>query len=258
MPDVDLVVSEHVATVTIDRPPVNATDRATLRAVGDAFLSLGERKDVRVAVLTGAGDRMFIGGADVKALGQDQLEQSPADLLDRGYAGRRALWSVYDCAVPVIAAVNGHAVGGGVAFAAVCDLIVAAENAEFWTPEINVGMLGAFSQLSLLVGRHVARELFLTADRISAAELRDLGAIRHVVPREQLTAETLALARRIAAKSPIAVRLAKESMNRAEFRPLKEAYQIEQDYTARLLGFEDAAEARRAFAEKRPPNWSWP
>src|SRR5262249_53122686 len=153
------------------------------------------------------------GGADVKAIEAKQPAASPSDLLDRGYAGRRALWSIYDCAVPVIAAVNGHAVGGGVAFAAVCDMIVAAENAEFWTPEINVGLLGAFSQLSLLVGRHVARELFLTTDHISATELKTVGAIRRVVPHSQLMDEAMALAQRVAAKSPIAVRLAKESMN---------------------------------------------
>jgi enoyl-CoA hydratase len=257
MSSIDLAVSNDVAIVTIDRPPVNATDSATLLEIGDAFLSLSDRKDVRVAVFTGAGDRTFIGGADVKRIEGARSEPSLSEVLDRGYAGRRALWSIYDCAVPVIAAVNGHAVGGGVAFAAVCDMIVAADNAEFWTPEINVGMLGAFSQLSLLVGRHVARELFFTTDRISASELRAIGAIRRVVPREQLMDEALALAKRIAQKSPIAVRLAKQSMNRGEFHPLKEAYQIEQDYTARLLRYEDAAEARQAFMEKRPASWSW-
>jgi enoyl-CoA hydratase len=167
------------------------------------------------------------------------------------------MWAIVDCAVPVIAAVNGPALGAGLAFAACCDVIVASENATFGATEINVGLLGASAHLSLLVGRHKARELFFTGDQITAAELHRLGAVRAVVPREQLLEEAGALARTLAAKSPIALRLAKESMNRVEFLPLKEAYRTEQEYTARLLGFEDAAEARQAFLDKRDPEWRW-
>jgi len=257
MSAITLEVADKIATVTIDRPPVNATDRQTLTEIGDVFESLAERRDVHVAIFTGAGDRVFIGGADMKTVAAPVDDPPVALLLDRGVAARRAMWSIYDCGVPVIAAVNGHAVGSGVALAAVADMIVAADNATFSTTEIDVGLLGAFSQLSLLVPRHVARELFLTAERISAWELHEMGVIRRVVPRAELMATALDLARTVAAKSPIAVRLAKQAMNRAEFRPLKDAYQIEQDYTARLLGYEDSTEARRAFAEKRTPDWHW-
>jgi enoyl-CoA hydratase len=167
------------------------------------------------------------------------------------------MWAITDCAVPVIGAINGPALGAGLAFAACCDILVAAEEASFGVPEINVGLLGASAHVSLLVGRYKAREMFFTGERVSAAELHRLGAVRAVVPRADLLATAGALADELAAKSPIALRLAKESMNRVEHLSLKEAYRTEQDYTARLSTFEDAAEARAAFTEKRPPSWKW-
>jgi enoyl-CoA hydratase len=167
------------------------------------------------------------------------------------------MWSITDCAVPVIGAINGPAIGAGVAFAACCDMLVASENATFATLEINVGLLGASAHLSTLVGRHKAREMFFLGEKVPAAELHRLGAVRAVVPSDELLPTALDLARQLAAKSPIALRLAKESMNRVEHLPLKDAYRTEQDYTARLLGFEDSAEARAAYREKRDPEWRW-
>jgi enoyl-CoA hydratase len=170
---------------------------------------------------------------------------------------RDAMWAITDCAVPVIGAINGPALGAGLAFAACCDILIASDNARFGTTEINVGLLGASAHLSLLVGRHKAREMFFTGEQVPAAELYRLGAVRHVVPLDDLHSAARDLALALAAKSPIALRLAKESMNRVEFLPLKDAYRTEQDYTARLLGFEDAVEARQAFMEKREPAWKW-
>jgi enoyl-CoA hydratase len=254
---VRLDVADHVATVTIDRPPVNAVDTATLARLGDAFRSLGEDRDVRVAILTGAGGRSFVGGADLRTIDDDRAAGSPGHQLDRGLVAREAMWAISDCPVPVIGAINGPAIGAGLALAAVCDILLAADTATFGTTEINVGLLGASAHLSLLVGRHKARELFFTGELIGAEELHRLGAIRKVVPQGELADEARALAGVLAAKSPIALRLAKESMNRVEFLPLKDAYRTEQDYTARLLGFEDSAEARAAFLEKRDPDWKW-
>ena len=170
---------------------------------------------------------------------------------------RDAFWSITDCAVPVIGAINGPALGAGLAYAACCDILIASENATFGTTEINVGLLGASAHLSLLVGRHKARELFFTGETIGADELYRLGALRAVVARADLMDAALELASTLAAKSPIALRLAKEAMNRVEGLPLKEAYRTEQDYTARLLRFDDAKEANAAFLEKRPPDWKW-
>ncbi|MEB3070645.1 enoyl-CoA hydratase-related protein [[Mycobacterium] vasticus] len=252
-------VVDHVATVTFDRPPVNAVNVMALLAIRDAFRSLNDNRDVRVAIFTAAGDRAFMGGADLGSVGErpDPAVDTPVFQLDSGRVAREAMWAVTDCAVPVIGAINGPAIGAGVAFAACCDILVAAESASFGTLEINVGLLGASSQLSLLVGRHKAREMFFLGEKVPAAEMYRLGAVREVVPRDKLMSVAGEIAATLASKSPIALRLAKESMNRVEHMPLKEAYRTEQDYTARLLTYEDSAEARQAYLEKRPPEWKW-
>ncbi|WP_028935824.1 enoyl-CoA hydratase-related protein [Pseudonocardia spinosispora] len=257
MSAVTVEVADLVATVTLDRPPVNAVDRTALLAIRDAFTSLNGRRDVRAAVFTSAGTRAFMGGADLDGFDGGLDGQPAPEVTDPGTVAREALWAVTDCAVPVVAAVNGPAIGAGLAFAACCDMIVAAEHATFGALEINVGLLGASAQLSLLVGRHKAREMYFLGEKVSAAELHRLGAVRAVVPAELLTATAGELAAALATKSPIALRLAKESMNRVEFLPLKEAYRTEQDYTNRLLTYADSAEARAAYLEKRPPRWGW-
>ena len=258
MGDLSVEVRDFVAVVTLDRPPVNAVTPQTYLEIVEVFGSFAERKDVRVAILTAAGTRAFVGGADLNAIDDPAPANWPARrLLDRGVLARDAMWAIGECAVPVVAAVNGPAIGAGVALAAMCDVLVLADNATFGLPEINVGLLGASSHLSLLVGRHIARELFFTGEVISATELRDLGAVRHVVPATELLGVAWRIATTLASKSPIALRLAKESMNRAEFLALKDAYRTEQDYTARLMTFEDSAEARAAYLEKRSPEWNW-
>jgi enoyl-CoA hydratase len=254
---ISLAIDEHIAVVTIDRPPVNAVDRDAHVAIRGAFESLNDNRDVRVAIFTAVGDRAFMAGADLRTVNQRPTDLAPTDVTDPARYARDAFWSITDCAVPVIGAINGPALGAGLAYAACCDILIASDNATFGTTEINVGLLGASSHLSTLVGRHKARELFFTGETISAAELYRLGALRAVVARDQLMEAAMTLARTLAAKSPIALRLAKESMNRVEDLPLKEAYRTEQDYTARLLRFEDAKEANAAFLEKRPPEWKW-
>ena len=255
---VTVAVADNIAVVTLDRPPVNAVDRLALAAIRDAFRSLDDRRDVRVAVFTAAGTRAFMGGADLNSVADRQRDgEAPTSITDPGRVARDAMWAVTDCAVPVIGAINGPAIGAGLAFAACCDILLAAEHATFGTLEINVGLLGASAHLSSLVGRHKAREMFFLGEKVPATELHRLGAVRAVVPAEELLPAALDLARQLAAKSPIAMRLAKESMNRVEHLPLKDAYRTEQDYTNRLLGFEDSAEARQAFTDKRDPQWRW-
>jgi enoyl-CoA hydratase len=259
MPDLRVEVADHIATVTLDRPPVNAITRATMAEIASVFDAVGADRDVRVAVFTAEGERAFMAGVDLRSVGPPDRgpDVAPALVVDPSRAARDAMWAITDCAVPVIAAVNGPALGAGLAFAACCDIIVAAEEATFGTTEINVGLLGAGAHLSMLVGRHKARELFFTGETVTAAELHRLGAVRAVVPRDRLLADAHALAASLAAKSPIALRLAKESMNRIEGLDLKDAYRIEQEYTARLQTFDDAAEARQAYLDKRPPEWRW-
>jgi enoyl-CoA hydratase/carnithine racemase len=212
---------------------------------------------VRVAIFTAAGDRAFMAGLDLKAP-TPGVEETPARFVtDSGLAAREPMWAIVDCAVPVIGAINGPALGAGLAFAVCCDILIAADHATFATTEINVGLLGASAHLSRLVGRHKAREMFFTGEAVTAEELHRLGAVRAVVPRAELLSTARALAGVLAAKSPLALRLAKESMNRVEDVPLRDAYRIEQDYTNRLQRFDDAREARQAFLEGRDPSWTW-
>jgi enoyl-CoA hydratase len=251
-------LTDHVATVTFDRPPVNAVDLEALAEIRDTFSTLGDDREVRAAIFTSAGDRAFIAGADLRSVDLRQVDNVPAwQVTDSGRLARDAFWAVYDCPVPVIAAVNGPAIGAGLGFVALCDMIISVPGARFGTTEINVGLLGASAHLQLLVGRHRAREMFLTGEMVDAEELHRLGAIRELVARDDLLPRARELAAVFAAKSPIALRLAKEAMNRVEFLPLKDAYRTEQDYTRRLLGFEDSAEARQAFLDKRDPDWKW-
>lgn len=252
-----VTMEDHVATVTIDRPPVNAVDRDAHVAIREAFESLNDNQDVRAAIFTAVGDRAFCAGADLRTVNTRPEHLPPTAITDPARHARDAFWAITDCAVPVIGAINGPALGAGLAYAACCDILIASENATFGTTEINVGLLGASAHLMLLVGRHKARELFFTGEVISAAELYRFGSLRAIVGRDELMGTATELARSLAAKSPIALRLAKESMNRVEDLPLKEAYRTEQDYTARLRRFDDAEEANRAFLEKRPPEWKW-
>lgn len=256
-----LDVGDDIATVTFDRPPVNAIDRPTMGQLAEMFDSLRDRRDVRVAIFTATGRRAFIAGVDLKTFDGPPSEADevppPSQVLDPGQRARAAMRAIKHCAVPVIAAVNGPAIGAGLALAACCDIILAAEGATFGTTEINVGLLGASSHLTRLVGPYKAREMFFTGELVPAQELHRLGAVREVVPHDQLIDTARALARTLAAKSPLALRLAKESMNRVDGLPLEDAYRIEQDYTERLLRMDDATEARRAFFEKREPRWSW-
>jgi enoyl-CoA hydratase len=258
MGTVNVEVADLVATVTFDRPPVNAIDFASMAELTQVFTSFTERRDVRVVIFTATSERAFIAGVDLADVaGRDAAEAPAKTVVDPGHVARDLMWAIADCAVPVIAAVTAPPPGARLAFAARRDILLASEYSTFGTTEINVGLLGASAHLSLLVGRHTAREMFVTGEQVPARELHRVGAVRAVVPRDELLATAIELALSLAAKSPIAMRLAKEAMNRVEFLPLRDAYRIEQDYTNRMLRYEDAAEARAAFLEKRPPSWHW-
>jgi enoyl-CoA hydratase len=256
-------VADHVATVTLDRPPVNALSAPMMRELARVFDELGRGRDAHVAVLTADGDRIFCAGADVKESERRYVrkellpDESVADLVDAGAVVRAMFWGLRHGQLPVVAAVNGLALGAGAALVACCDVVVASETAVFALPEIDVGVLGGARHLQRLVGAWKAREMMLTGDRLPAAELHRLGAVSQVVASADLVATAHALATRIAAKSPLAVRMAKQSMNRVEHLSLEEGYQLEQDYTARVSGLADSREARASWQEKRTPTWTW-
>ncbi|MBI2872055.1 MAG: enoyl-CoA hydratase/isomerase family protein [Chloroflexi bacterium] len=245
---VKLDIRDHIATVTLDRPPVNAITAQVSREIAEAFDGLRDDREVRVAIFTGAG-RCFCAGADIRAA----AERAAGDQEEHHRIARNAHFSIYDCAVPVIGAINGPALGGGLALAAVCDILIAAEEAVLGLPEINVGLLGGGRYLARLVPEQKVRRMMFTGQRLPAREMAQYGTIERVVPGVQLMDAARELAQEIASKSPVAIRLAKESLNRSEYVGLKDGYRTEQDYTSKLANYEDSLEAKRAFLEKRAP-----
>jgi enoyl-CoA hydratase len=242
-------VADHVATVTMCRAPVNAQNarfREELMAVFDA---LHDREDVRALVLTGEG-RAFSAGADLK----DRPDRARPGAYPRHNRWvRESFYSVMECEKPVIAAINGPAIGAGLALALSCDILLAAEDAWVAMTEVDVGLAGGVRHVLMAFGRSDARLMFYTARRIGAADLYRMGVVSAVHPRERLLEEARAIAREIAAKSPLAIRAAKRSFNLVEGMSLRDGYRYEQSQTVELSRTEDSQEAQAAFREKRRP-----
>jgi enoyl-CoA hydratase len=244
-----LEVSDGVALVTLDRPPVNALNRAMRRQLVAAFDDISARDDIRCAVLTGSGS-VFCAGADLKDRPDGAI---PGDFLEHNRITRETGNAIRECAKPVIAAVNGAALGAGLGLMAACDIFYASDNATFGMPEINVGLAGGASMLRTLFGRSTARRMFFTGQRLSAADMLRLNVIEDVLPPEQLLPAAMALAQEIASKAPLAVVYAKRAANMVDVMPQRDAYRFEQEFTMALAKTEDAREARQAFLEKRKP-----
>jgi enoyl-CoA hydratase len=238
--------------VTLDRPPVNAVDLATYAEIRDTFNGLREAfPDGRVIVLEGAG-RHFCAGNDLG----DFETMTSANAPERMQGVREAFWAVRDCPLPVVAAVQGSALGTGLAIAASADLIVAAENAQFGLPELSVGVMGGARHLARLVPQQFVRKMFLTADPVSGAELAKVGGVAEAVPCNELAAAARALALRIAWHSPTAARVGKRALNQIEAMDLKSGYEAEQGYTGDMADHPDAREALAAYREKRAPRYA--
>ncbi|MFP5473402.1 MAG: enoyl-CoA hydratase/isomerase family protein [Gammaproteobacteria bacterium] len=246
---IHLEVSEYIAVVRLDKPPVNALDRASRRDLIAVFDELSERSDVRVAILTGTG-KAFCAGADLK----DRPNADKAgDFLDHNRWTRETGNAIRECAKPVIAAINGPALGAGFGLMAACDIFLASEDATFAMPEINVGLAGGVSMLRTLVGRSFTRRMFFTGMKVSAAELYRRGVLDEVVPAERLMPLAMEIAQDIASKAPLAVAYAKQAANMMDLMPQRDGYRVEQNFTMALSRTEDAKEARQAFLEKRQP-----
>jgi enoyl-CoA hydratase len=245
-----LDVREHVATVTLARPPVNALGRAIREELLATFDELHDRDDVRAVILTANGPT-FCAGADIKE--RAKLTGKPGEYRELNRLVREVFYAVMQCSKPVIAAVNGPALGAGFVIALCCDLILASEDAIFGMPEVDVGLAGGVKFLQRYFTPSQARMLLITGRRLPAAELWRLGVLQAVVPASNLLPEATKLAREIAAKSPLAVRMLKMSFNAVENLSLEDGYRIEQDMTVELSKSEDAQEAKRAFVEKRKP-----
>src|SRR5688572_4242590 len=243
-------VSNYIATVVMDRPPVNAQNAQFRNEIMEVFDSFNDRDDVRVAVLTGTG-KIFCAGADLKE--RRGMVKAPGDYARHNRTAREYMNCIRECAIPVIAAVNGPALGAGLGLMAACDIMLASDNAVFAMPEIDVGLAGGAAMLTRLVGKSRGRRIIFTGERIPAQELYRLGVIECCVPREALMDEAMKIARSIASKSPMAMRLAKKAYNVCENMPQRDGYRFEQDITVQLSHTEDAKEAQRAFVEKRKP-----
>lgn len=250
-------VADQVMLVTLDRPKANAIDVPTSRRLHDAFDRLRGDDDLRAAVVTGAGDRFFSAGWDLKAAAGGEAVDA-----DHGPGGFAGLTEFFALGKPVIAAVNGLAVGGGFELALAADLVVAADHAEFALPETGLGIVpdsGGVLRLPRRLPRPVAMEMLLTGSRMGAQEAERRGLVNRAVPAADLLDEALALAGRVAASAPLAVAAVQEITAAAEDCGVEEGFaRMRSGLPAyqRMLASEDAEEGPRAFAEKRQPRWS--
>ena len=250
--------AEAVLTVTVNRPQVlNALNAQVMSELDALATEIESDPDVRAVVLTGAGDRAFVAGADINEL--------------RAMAGQGAAAATYVARLqavtvrwerlskPVVAAINGYALGGGCELAMAADVRLAAENARFGQPEINLGIIpgaGGTQRLPRLIGKGYAKLLVLGGDPIDAQEALRIGLVQRVVPAGRLLEEAHALAAKLAAKAPIALRLAKEAIDHGIEADIDRGLALEARSFGLALGTNDAAEGTAAFLEKRPPNFT--
>ena len=251
MPDIVVETAGTVVTVTITRPPVNVLTLATYEEIADVFDAIGLRSDVHCAIFTGSGTKAFCAGLDLKEFLAAKLEDDPR----RAAVVRRTFASVRHCAIPVVAAVNGPALGAGCVLASVCDIRLAADTATFGMPEVNVGRCGGTAHMRRHIPQGLLRRMFFTGQPIGAAEAQRWGFVDEIAPGAELMARTRALAEVIAAKSPLGLRMGKAAMNETEFLTVEEGYAVEQRYSTRLMATEDAREATRAVVDKRKPKF---
>lgn len=243
-------IADFVATVTMSNPPVNAQTDLTQEELIFAMDCLSDRDDVRVVVLTGEG-RAFCAGVDIKARAGKVWAEGTRRRNQR--SARESYHAVRECTKPVIGAINGAALGAGLAIVASCDILIASENAMVGLPEVTVGLMGGCRHAMQLFGRSNVRRMMMTGDRVDGAELYRRGVVEACVAPDELLPFAQAMARRIAAYSPLATQLAKQSLNTIEQLSLRDGYRYEQEMTIQLGRSDDTREAMAAFRDKRPP-----
>ena len=246
-------VRDRSATITINRPEkLNALDDVTLAELSAAIDEVASRKDVGGAIVTGAGAKAFVAGADISQL----ATQGPLDGRTRAMVGQRIFSKYEQSPKPVIAAVNGFALGGGLELALACHIRIASDNAKLGLPEVKLGIgpgYGGTQRLPRLIGRGRALQLVLTAEMTDAAEAYRIGLVNKVVPAAELMAAAEAMLRQILANGPVAVALCIEAVNRGLDTTLEEGLVIEANHFGLLATTSDMREGMRAFLDKRPP-----
>jgi enoyl-CoA hydratase len=240
-------VSEHVAEIVVDVPPVNALTVAGWFELADVVRAAGADPDVRAVVLAAEG-KGFNAGVDIKEM---QSTEGFTALVGANRGCFAAFAAVYECAVPVIAAVHGFCLGGGVGLAGNADIVIASDDATFGLPEVKQGALGAATHLARLVPQHRMRHMVYTAERATAQELAAYGSVLKVVPREQLRAAAREVALQIAAIDPVVMRAAKESLNGIDPVDVRRSYRYEQGFTFELNLTGASDKARDAFVDRK-------
>ena len=248
-------VADHVATITLNRPEVrNAMNTALREAMLERFTALATDDDVRVIVVQGAGDKAFSAGADIREFVEPLV---PTQF--REQRRRIDFRQVMDrCPQPIIAAIRGVALGGGLELALACDIRIAGDDAQLGLTEVNLAIIpggGGTQRLPRLIGRGKALEMILTGARIGAAEALRLGLVERVVPAAEVLTAAQDLARELAGRAPVALRYAKEAVVKGLGMSLDDGLRLEGDLSTLLRTTEDRLEGARAFLEKRKPNW---
>ena len=248
-------IKDGMATITFHRPKaLNALNRALLNEFAEALDRVEASEDIRVLVLTGSGDKAFVAGADITEINQ----LSPLGAKHFARQGLEAINRLPQLAIPVIAAVNGYALGGGTEMALACDFIYAAQTAQFGLPEINLGIIPGFGgtqRLSRLIGPNLAREMIYTGKMIAAEEALQLGIVNRVCAPDELMNDVMKTAATISSKGKVALRAAKNAINNGLNVDLASGLAMENDAFALCLASEDAREGTSAFLEKRKPDF---
>jgi enoyl-CoA hydratase len=247
---IDITIKDGIGEVVINNPPVNALGSEAWFEFAAGIKALGENPDVNCVVIRAEG-KGFQAGVDIK-----ELEKDGSKILDVNRGCYETFGNIYDCPIPVISAVHGYCIGGGIGISGASDIVIASECATFSLPEIDRGALGAATHLMRLFGMQKTRRMLYTGESIDAQEALRLGGIESVVPKEKLRDEAMKLARIIADKSPKALRLAKWSLNGIELLDPKQSYKFEQGFTLELYMSPDSQEARSAFVDKRDAKFS--
>ncbi|HIV72700.1 MAG TPA: enoyl-CoA hydratase/isomerase family protein [Candidatus Aquabacterium excrementipullorum] len=243
-------IDGHVAVLTMDAPPVNALTRTLNDELTLALDRISELDEIRVVVLTGQGN-VFCAGADLK--GRAENIKGPGDLPAHSRRTRECFHAIRECAKPVIAAINGPALGSGLAMVASSDIIITSDKGSLGLPEVDVGLLGGCRHAMRLFSHSRLRRMMLTGYRVTGEELYRLGIVEACTTPEGLMPAALELAQTIASKSPVSTRMGKHTLNTIEDMSLRDGYRYEQDMTALIGKTEDAQEAQAAFREKRAP-----